>query len=97
MASCALPYYDRRTGGVERGVPCAGCQLAIEKDIVGGGEKWPYGARNKVYARDGFLEHFRWCEQAQRLWISSDGGSIEPAELPEDARREGYFGKGYRR
>lgn len=95
MASCVLPYYDRRTREVERGVSCAGCQLAIEKGIVRGhrGEKWPYEARDKLYARDGFLEHFRWCEQAQLLWMESDEGIHTPVDLPAGAQREGFYGK----
>jgi hypothetical protein len=92
MGSCALPYYDRRTGRVEHGMSCAGCQLALEKDIIGSrGEKWAFEARNKVYARDGFMEHFRWCEQAQLLWRSSGEGKRQPTELPDVARRGGSF------
>jgi hypothetical protein len=90
MGSCALPYYDRRTGRVEHGISCAGCQLALEKDIIGS-EKWAFEARDKVYAQDSFLEHFRWCEQAQILWRSSDEGQSQPTELPEVARRGGFF------
>ncbi|KAB8217255.1 hypothetical protein BDV33DRAFT_193663 [Aspergillus novoparasiticus] len=61
MGSCALPYYDKQTGRVEHGISCAGCQLAVEKDIIGTrGTKWGYEARDKVYAQDGFLDHFRW-------------------------------------
>jgi len=94
MGSCALPYYDKLTGKVEHGMSCAGCQLALEKDIIGTrGEKWAFEARDKVYAQDGFLEHFRWCEQAQLLWRSSDEGNSRPPELPELARRRGYFNK----
>ncbi|KAF1957787.1 hypothetical protein CC80DRAFT_559805 [Byssothecium circinans] len=94
MGSCALPYYDKLTGKVEHGISCAGCQLALEKDIVGTrGEQWAFEARDKVYARDSFLEHFRWCEQAQLLWRSSGEGSNRPTELPEAARRGGYFNK----
>ncbi|EXK33786.1 hypothetical protein FOMG_11024 [Fusarium oxysporum f. sp. melonis 26406] len=94
MGSCALPYYDSRTGNVEHGMSCAGCQLALEKDIIGTkGEKWAFEARDKLYARDGFLEHFRWCEQAQLLWKSSCEGKTKPTELPEAARRGGYFNK----
>ncbi|KAK3310799.1 uncharacterized protein B0T15DRAFT_519491 [Chaetomium strumarium] len=56
MGSCALPYYDRRTSRVKYGMLCAGCQLALEKDIIGSrGEKWAFEARDKVYARDSFL------------------------------------------
>lgn len=92
MGSCALPYYDKQTGRVEHGISCAGCQLAIEKDIIStGGTKWGYEARDKVYAQDGFLDHFRWCGQAQLLWRSSDKGKMEPPELPVSARTGGYF------
>ncbi|KAK4033202.1 hypothetical protein C8A01DRAFT_50181 [Parachaetomium inaequale] len=67
MGSCALPYYDKRTGQVQ------------------------HGARDKVYSRAGFLRHFRWCEHAQLLWRLSEDGTRRPAELPEAARRGGYF------
>jgi hypothetical protein len=92
MGSCALPYYDRRTGRVDYGLSCGGCQLALEKDIIGfRGEKWAFEARDKVYAQDSFLEHFRWCEQAQILWRSGGEGESQPTELPEAARRGGFF------
>lgn len=92
MGSCALPYYDTQSSKVENGVSCAGCQLALEKDIIGTrGEKWAFEARDKVYAKDGFLEYFRWCEQAQLLWRSSSAGNNLPADLPEAAQRGGYF------
>lgn len=92
MGSCALPHYDRRTGRVEHGMSCAGCQLALEKDIIGArGERWAFEVRDKVYAQDSFLEHFRWCEQAQLLWRSSDEGKRQPPELPELARIRGFF------
>jgi hypothetical protein len=95
MGSCALPYYDRRTGKFEHGMSCAGCQLALEKDIIGSrGENWAFEARDKIYAQDGFLDHFRWCEQAQLLWHSSGEGSSRPSELPEAARRNGFFNNG---
>lgn len=93
MGSCALPYYDKFTGQVEHGISCAGCQLAIEKFIIGAqAERWAFEARDKVYSQDGFLEHFRWCEQAQLLWKSSIEGQKRPRELPGLARRGGYFG-----
>lgn len=92
MGSCALPHYDKQTGSVEHGLSCAGCQLAIERDIIGTrGTKWGYNARDKVYAQDGFLRHFRWCEQAQLLWRSSGEGQTLRPELPVFARTGGYF------
>jgi hypothetical protein len=94
MGSCALPYYNRRTSRIEHGTSCAGRQLALEKDIIGSrGEKWAFEARDMIYAQDDFLDHFRWCEQAQLLWKSSDEGKKEPPELPEAARRRGFFSK----
>jgi hypothetical protein len=92
MGSCALPFCDRRADRVEHGVSCAGCQLALEKEIIGSrGEKWAFEARDKIYAKDSFLEHFSWCEQAQLLWRSSGEGNSQPPELPEAVRRGGYF------
>ncbi|KAF5586419.1 cyclin f-box [Fusarium pseudocircinatum] len=71
MGSCALPYYDK---------------LALEKDIIGArGDRWAFEARDKAYARDAFLEHFRWCEQAQLLWESSCEVSDSMAEMADDA------------
>ena len=94
MGSCALPYYDRQASRIERGMSSAGCQLALEKRIIGARcEKWALEARDKVYAQDGFLEHFRWCEQAHVLWRSSDGGNKQPPELPVAARVRAYFNK----
>jgi len=91
MASCALPYYDPRTGKVDHGISCAGCQLALEKGIIGRrGDGSGHRTRNKVYATGGFLAHFRWCEQAQLLWESSGEGSRRPSDLPEFARRRGH-------
>ncbi|KAK4108641.1 hypothetical protein N656DRAFT_783869 [Canariomyces notabilis] len=91
-AACELAYYDKSTGKVENGICCAGCQLALEKRIIGSwGEDWSYEARNKSYARDGLLGHFRWCKQAQLLWESSGGGKRRPPELPAFAWRGSFF------
>ena len=51
MGAVALPYYDQKSDHVEHGLSCAGCQLAIEKEIIGArGEKWAFEARDKVYS-----------------------------------------------
>ena len=92
MGSCALPYFDCPTGKVEHGISCAGCQLAVEKRVLGDmNERWLVEAREKLYAQDGFLEHFRWCKHAQLLWESSCGGTRQPAELPLFVQRGGHF------
>ncbi|KAI5864080.1 hypothetical protein GGS23DRAFT_481440 [Durotheca rogersii] len=94
--SCALPYYDKRTGKVEHGVSCAGCQLARERKIIGStSSEWGFEARDKVYAQDGFLNHFRWCEQAQVLWKLSGEGNQRPMEMPFAAWTGGFFTSRY--
>lgn len=53
--------------------------------------EWGYEARDKVYDRDGFFEHFKWCEQEQLLWESSDQGQKRPRELAWLYARGGFF------
>ncbi|PVI03897.1 hypothetical protein DM02DRAFT_519788 [Periconia macrospinosa] len=80
--SCALPHYDRRTGNVEHAMSCAGCQLTLAKYSGSGShEKWALDACNKMYSRDGFLEHFKWCAHAQLLWRSSENGSPQVVDM----------------
>jgi hypothetical protein len=67
MSACALPYYDRKTVSLERGVACAGCPQLPQRV---GGVWWDLERREKLYSRKELLEHFRWCPQAQRIWES---------------------------
>lgn len=46
------------------------------------------------YSREGFLEHFRECDEAQSLWSESKGGTI-PFREPEVATKGGYFKERY--
>lgn len=72
MATCALPYWDRQTGQIDPGLSCTGCTLSLSPHINAAcNEKWAREARDKVYGQDEFLDHFRWCKNAQRLWMSS--------------------------
>lgn len=88
--ACALPYFDRRTDTVENGVSCAGCYLRHESKMAS--REWHAAKfRDMVYARDSFLDHFRWCKHAQILWTSSEDGRREPPELPKIARDGGLF------
>lgn len=96
MSSCALPYYDRQSRTTECGVSCAGAQRAIEKAPVGSlamGGKWANMARDIIYGKDSFLEHFKSCKEAQLLWESSNEGSLEPPDLPQGAKDGGYFNR----
>ncbi|PYI35199.1 hypothetical protein BP00DRAFT_388968 [Aspergillus indologenus CBS 114.80] len=93
MVTTALPYFDRGSGAVQRGVSCSGCQIALEKALdasrVGSAAcAW----RDKVYSHDGFRDHFRDCQEARRLWeLSGQGLSI--VNVSEFVRRGGYFKK----
>lgn len=96
MSSCALPYYDRQGRTAECGISCAGAQRAIEKAPVGSlamGGKWANMVQDIIYGKDGFLEHFKSCKEAQLLWESSNEGSIEPPNLPQGAKDGGYFNR----
>lgn len=76
MAACSLPSYDKRTGQAEIGVSCAGCcRLAIREPPVleNATIKWAYEAYERVYSREGLLQHFRWCRAAQAEWSWLNG------------------------
>ena len=90
MGACALPYFEKRTGKVDHGGCCAGCQLALEDGIMNfqAGKR----CRDKVYSHEGFLEHFKRCSRAQYLWETSKEGTTIPPRLPKLARRGGFFG-----
>lgn len=75
---CPLPSYDRQCRQVENGLTCGGCQVALESVTVDTRLWWTNirGLRDEIYSRKGFLEHFVWCKQAQRLWLDNKEGTI---------------------
>lgn len=91
MACCAMPSFDPQTGQIQNGVSCAGCQLALEDDIIRSKGPWACEVRDAVYSHDDFLQHFTRCEQAQLLWTSSKGGTIKPPKLPQSCQDGGFF------
>ncbi|RFU31851.1 hypothetical protein B7463_g4461, partial [Scytalidium lignicola] len=91
MAVTTLPYLDAANNTVQYGICCIGCQIALEKGLMGPGVN--AGAcilRDRIYSHSGFLEHFRQCGEAQTLWELSKKGTV-PVKVPEFIRREGYF------
>ena len=90
MAACRLPFYNTSNGTVERGVSCSGCQTAFEEDIIDDRNPGLH-VLDFQYARDDFLEHFKWCEQSQILWEQSARGTKEPPSLGETSREGSYF------
>nr|POE46216.1 hypothetical protein CFP56_73178 [Quercus suber] len=88
-ACCAFPNYTQRTGQIQNGLSCVGCQVAIEKEAGALSILGPL--RDSVYSRESFLQHFGTCQQAQLLWQSTREGTSEPEELPFSCKMGGYF------
>ncbi|KAF5007523.1 hypothetical protein FDECE_6170 [Fusarium decemcellulare] len=76
MAATAFPYYDPKTGEVDGGVSCKGCQIRHEESFGS------LRGRDRVFSRSGFLAHFPTCPEARRLWDDSRGGTI-PVDEPD--------------
>lgn len=77
LGACELPYYNRRTGEAEHGgIFCAGCELAFEEraDKTGDAAAWAVQACDTMLSKEAFLEHFKWCKEARRLWTSRGEG-----------------------
>ncbi|KAI1736285.1 hypothetical protein F4680DRAFT_263273 [Xylaria scruposa] len=89
MASCPLPFYDRHSNSriVESGLSCLGCNFAYSQNKeVSTIEKRVTAER--LYTTDGFLRHFRRCEQAQGLWEMIEAG-MELPPYPRAIRLKG--------
>ncbi|KAK4162902.1 hypothetical protein QBC43DRAFT_290442 [Cladorrhinum sp. PSN259] len=95
MACVALPYFDPTTGKKPTdGVCCHGCVLAGSQR-----KPWPYSPEhqritNKIrkladrwYTPDDFLEHFRWCNEAQGIWMRQKWGESEGQRVLDDVFR----------
>lgn len=94
MACSSIPYLDLATGGIQTGLSCKGCQAILEDDAGETHSTEFFRRRDRVYSREGFLEHFRKCDGAKALWISSKRGTA-PFEEPMFAKQGGYFNKRY--
>ncbi|KAH7008407.1 F-box domain-containing protein [Ilyonectria destructans] len=66
-ASTTLPSLNSKTGEIETGVSCKGCQVAMR---ISPSEE-AYKLRQRVYSREKFLEHFQVCAHAKTIWDSS--------------------------
>lgn len=84
MAATRLPYVSRVTGAAQLGRCCKGCQIAMEANPCDEN----FSRRERLYSRDGFLDHFQDCEEAKALWLSSEGGIAVVTE-PEWTRLGG--------
>ncbi len=78
MATTGMPYVDKATGRADDGVCCSGCPVRFEAAFKKG-DKEQVGKDmhflEKAYSERGFLDHFNLCDEAQKLWESSEGGT----------------------
>ncbi|KAM0239620.1 hypothetical protein ACHAP5_008191 [Fusarium lateritium] len=78
MTTCAMPHLDQQGNIVDYWLSCEGCnkERHTEHLVHVNGDVIEFSLMSavrstmqfRVYDRDGFLEHFRWCEQAQVVW-----------------------------
>ncbi|MCJ1310545.1 hypothetical protein MMC25_004209 [Agyrium rufum] len=93
MASTALAYLAPSTGEVQRGICCTGCQILVEQNWVRRTRyETVYKDQDRVYSKQGYLDHFSRCIQSQQRWSESRGGMVA-IEGSAFASRGGYFGK----
>ncbi|KXJ96213.1 hypothetical protein Micbo1qcDRAFT_182452 [Microdochium bolleyi] len=88
--ACALPHYTRRTAKVEHGLSCAGCEKIPQRmadSYYLQTKPWMAEPRNKIYSREGFLQHFERCELAQNL-AASILADIPAVPGPDSVERE---------
>lgn len=81
MMSTWLPFVSSAADYPQLGRSCKGCQVAME---TGGGMD-AFFRRERSFSDDEFLVHFRDCREAEQLWHSSKGGTVE-VEEPEWTR-----------
>lgn len=82
MACVPLPVFNPRTGDVDHGVCCKGCQVAVEQrdydfDMEGelpNDNDMFIRMRDLVYSKQGYLQHFVNCRVAKVIWYRSKGG-----------------------
>jgi len=79
-AAITMPYVDGAVIGAGRkvchGVRCRGCKSQSEKlpssddESHPGWEQWRIQQlAERRYSFEGYLEHFRWCLEAQQIWL----------------------------
>jgi hypothetical protein len=89
MASTPLPLFDPITTEIEHGICCKGCQIAVEEEVDDGSMDL-YRRRDRVYSKEGYLNHFPKCPQSISLWNSSKEGTMSVDE-PKFTRDGGFL------
>lgn len=72
MAATTMPFIDRDAAGLSRvcvGVRCSGCDVMMDKvEPYSNDAELIEKLAGRRYSFDGYLNHFMWCKEAQRLW-----------------------------
>lgn len=71
-AVMVLPYLDLARVKVRNGIYCHGYETWCGRRI----NMTHFASNVHLYLREGFLEHFRWCPRAQKLWTDSHKGTL---------------------
>lgn len=91
MVTTSLPYLDIESGGIQNGICCSGCQIALEKALRSSRiQSHVCALRDNVYSNDAFMELFLECREAQTLWKLSQEG-VDVTRISEFVRRGGCF------
>ncbi|WZH49609.1 F-box domain-containing protein [Fusarium acuminatum] len=69
LTTCVVPHLDKQGMRLNNWLSCEGCKQIKHPTYQRNKETLMQSAIEwRVYDRDGFLEHFRWCKQAQIVW-----------------------------
>jgi hypothetical protein len=73
MSSTSLPFVDPVSLQTQLGISCKGCEATLQRQVGENGQAAGYLLRlvDRVYSDDGFIRHFRHCDEAQSLWAAS--------------------------
>jgi hypothetical protein len=69
-SSVILPCFNPRTGEIQTGVSCRGCQMAMRTAP----SEEAFKLRQRVYTREKFLDHFKVCGHAIHIWDATQEG-----------------------
>jgi len=74
MAATTMPFVDNDAAGLPRvcvGIRCSGCDVMMDKvEPFSDDSELIEKLAGRRYSFDGYLKHFTWCKEAQRLWES---------------------------
>ncbi|CAH0044094.1 unnamed protein product [Clonostachys solani] len=82
MMATAFPYLGKASSDIDGGVSCKGCLIAATDKREVSDKTKASELMEMSYSREGFLVHFQSCEEAQKLWQASHGGTVEAAKFP---------------